>query len=86
MAQSIQRITDSTNIPIACHDDKNPVSTNVTLACQDDKSQAHKVVLATTKMNYKTNPTNLLKTMMKNSNKNPMKIKVNKESQFLEAI
>ena len=32
-------------------------------------------------MNYKTNPTNLLKTMMKNSNKNPMKIKVNQESQ-----
>ena len=81
MAQSIQMTADLTNVTLAGQDDKAMTSANVTLARHDDKIEAHKVILGRTLMNYKTNPTNLLKTMMKNSNKNPMKIKVNQESQ-----
>ena len=81
MAPSIQATADLTNVTLARQDDNAMTSANVTLALHDDKIEAHKATLGTTKMNYKTNPTSLLKTMMKNSSKNPMKIKVNQESQ-----
>ena len=61
---------------------------DITLVSEDVQLHAaHRVILSSTgtlfdnctKMNYRTNPTNLLKNMKKNAVKNPMKIKVDQD-------
>ena len=63
-----------------------PTFTDVTLAPVDDQTvSAHSVILASPSalsknMNYTTNPTNLLKNMKKNAERDPMKIIFNSKS------